>query len=355
MPSSFRDRVLAELTDRAWLQAMLDAERALAVAEAAVGTIPSDAAAAIAAVCERRALRPGAHRDRGTARREPGRAARARVAPARRRRAGRVRALRGDEPGHRRHGRDAGLGARARARARGRGRGRSSVRDTRPRAPGHADGRAHAPAAGPADDLRAEGRGLARRCHRVEAPGRRGTRTPGRAARRGRGHPRVAGRGRPAGARGHGARARAGRAHAAVAHDARTGRRARRGAGRPVGIAREDRTRHRPAGADRGRRGRRAARAWPGRLVDAAAQAQSGRVDAHAGMRSSRARLRGPAHGCARAGARARAPAPGTPSGTVLPVRSRRPRGRQARCTASSRGSWSGRSRCARTWISPAA
>jgi 3-carboxy-cis,cis-muconate cycloisomerase len=45
------DRVLAELTDRAWLQAMLDAERALAVSEAAVGTIPSDAAAAIAAVC----------------------------------------------------------------------------------------------------------------------------------------------------------------------------------------------------------------------------------------------------------------------------------------------------------------
>ncbi len=46
------DRVLAELTDRAWLQAMLDAERALAVSEAAVGTIPSDAAAAIAAVCD---------------------------------------------------------------------------------------------------------------------------------------------------------------------------------------------------------------------------------------------------------------------------------------------------------------
>ena len=45
------DRVLAELSDRAWLQAMLDAERALAVAEAAVGAIPSDAAAAIAAVC----------------------------------------------------------------------------------------------------------------------------------------------------------------------------------------------------------------------------------------------------------------------------------------------------------------
>jgi 3-carboxy-cis,cis-muconate cycloisomerase len=45
------ERVLAELTDRAWLQAMLDAERALALAEAAVGAIPSEAAAAIAEAC----------------------------------------------------------------------------------------------------------------------------------------------------------------------------------------------------------------------------------------------------------------------------------------------------------------
>jgi 3-carboxy-cis,cis-muconate cycloisomerase len=45
------DRVLAALTDRAWLQALLDAERALAVSEAAVGVIPPDAATAIAAVC----------------------------------------------------------------------------------------------------------------------------------------------------------------------------------------------------------------------------------------------------------------------------------------------------------------
>jgi 3-carboxy-cis,cis-muconate cycloisomerase len=43
--------LLDELGDRAWLQAMLDAERALAVAEAAAGVIPAAAAEAIAAAC----------------------------------------------------------------------------------------------------------------------------------------------------------------------------------------------------------------------------------------------------------------------------------------------------------------
>jgi 3-carboxy-cis,cis-muconate cycloisomerase len=41
-----------ELTDRAFLQAMLDAERALAVASARVGIVPEGAAAAIAAACQ---------------------------------------------------------------------------------------------------------------------------------------------------------------------------------------------------------------------------------------------------------------------------------------------------------------
>ena len=43
--------LLDELGDRAWLQAMLDSERALARAEAAVGVIPAEAAEAIAAAC----------------------------------------------------------------------------------------------------------------------------------------------------------------------------------------------------------------------------------------------------------------------------------------------------------------
>ena len=43
--------LLDELGDRAWLQAMLDSERALAQAEAAAGLIPAEAVEAIAAAC----------------------------------------------------------------------------------------------------------------------------------------------------------------------------------------------------------------------------------------------------------------------------------------------------------------
>ena len=46
------DWLLAAVSDRAWLQAMLDAERSLASAAAQAGVIPADAAEAIAAVCE---------------------------------------------------------------------------------------------------------------------------------------------------------------------------------------------------------------------------------------------------------------------------------------------------------------
>jgi 3-carboxy-cis,cis-muconate cycloisomerase len=45
------EHVLAALSDRAWLQAMLDAERALATSEAGLGVIPDEAAAAIALAC----------------------------------------------------------------------------------------------------------------------------------------------------------------------------------------------------------------------------------------------------------------------------------------------------------------
>jgi 3-carboxy-cis,cis-muconate cycloisomerase len=47
VPAEFRDA----LSDRAWLQAMLDVERALAAAEAKAGVIPGEAAEAIAAAC----------------------------------------------------------------------------------------------------------------------------------------------------------------------------------------------------------------------------------------------------------------------------------------------------------------
>jgi 3-carboxy-cis,cis-muconate cycloisomerase/3-oxoadipate enol-lactonase len=45
-------RADSELSDRAWLQALLDAERALAVAEHRAGIVPEAAAAAIAAACQ---------------------------------------------------------------------------------------------------------------------------------------------------------------------------------------------------------------------------------------------------------------------------------------------------------------
>jgi 3-carboxy-cis,cis-muconate cycloisomerase len=45
------EHVLAQLTDRAWLQAMLDVERALATTEASLGLIPASAAAAIVPAC----------------------------------------------------------------------------------------------------------------------------------------------------------------------------------------------------------------------------------------------------------------------------------------------------------------
>src|SRR5215207_2494290 len=48
VPAEFREA----LSDRAWLQAMMDAERALAAAEARAGVISPEAAEAIAAACE---------------------------------------------------------------------------------------------------------------------------------------------------------------------------------------------------------------------------------------------------------------------------------------------------------------
>ena len=45
------DDVREAVSDRAWLQALLDSERALALAEARAGVIPADAAEAIAAAC----------------------------------------------------------------------------------------------------------------------------------------------------------------------------------------------------------------------------------------------------------------------------------------------------------------
>jgi 3-carboxy-cis,cis-muconate cycloisomerase len=54
------DDVAEATSERAWLQAMLDAEAALAAAEADVGVVPSAAAEAIAAACDAARFDPGA-------------------------------------------------------------------------------------------------------------------------------------------------------------------------------------------------------------------------------------------------------------------------------------------------------
>jgi 3-carboxy-cis,cis-muconate cycloisomerase len=63
VPTEFRDA----LSDRAWLQAMLDAERALAAAEASAGVIPREAAEAIAAACRADRFDPVEIADQGRA------------------------------------------------------------------------------------------------------------------------------------------------------------------------------------------------------------------------------------------------------------------------------------------------
>jgi 3-carboxy-cis,cis-muconate cycloisomerase len=63
VPAEFRDA----LSDGAWLQALLDAERALAAAEAHAGVIPAEAAEAIAAACRAERFDPAAIGDEGRA------------------------------------------------------------------------------------------------------------------------------------------------------------------------------------------------------------------------------------------------------------------------------------------------
>jgi 3-carboxy-cis,cis-muconate cycloisomerase len=63
VPAEFR----AAVSDRAWLQAMLDVERALAAAEAQAGVIPAEAAEAIAAACSSERFDPVQLGDEGRA------------------------------------------------------------------------------------------------------------------------------------------------------------------------------------------------------------------------------------------------------------------------------------------------
>ena len=82
VPAEFRDAT----SDTAWLHAMLDAESALAGAEAQAGVIPAAAAEAIAAACRAEVFDAAALFEAGRAAGQPGRAARPRAARRRRRR-----------------------------------------------------------------------------------------------------------------------------------------------------------------------------------------------------------------------------------------------------------------------------
>ena len=99
-----RGPVAAATSARAWVQAMLDAEAALAAAQADAGDIPAVAAAAIAEVCVAERFDLDELFAEAALGGNPVIAARATAARAGRSGAGRARPSRRDEPGHRRRG-----------------------------------------------------------------------------------------------------------------------------------------------------------------------------------------------------------------------------------------------------------
>src|SRR5215211_6482694 len=190
-------------SDGAWLQAMLDVERALAAAEARGGSLPG----------------------------ESSRAPRSRRAGGGRRRRRAVRPPQRDEPGHPRHGVHARGETRGRHDPRIAGGSLWGVRAARRGAPCDADDRPDATPAGAADDVRAQGRRVAPGCPRGSGAAASDSRgTTRRAARRPSRNDGI-----PAGEAALGG-ARTGRARGPVAHQPRPDRRGRlRAAGAGAG------------------------------------------------------------------------------------------------------------------------
>ncbi len=154
----------AVFCDEATIARYVEVEVALAAAEASVGVIPKDAAAAIKRLARADAIDRRRAQGRDRSRRLPDRRHRA---PARQavRRGGALRALGRHHPGHhgQRHGAAAARGTAADRRRPGRARGRA--RRTGRQASRHGDGGAHAPAARLAGHLRLQGGRLARHDH----------------------------------------------------------------------------------------------------------------------------------------------------------------------------------------------
>ena len=255
---------------------------------------------------------------RAAARRQPGRPAGARAHRAGARGRRRLGAPRRDEPGRPRHRRDARRPARARADRRRPGRrGGGRGARWRRRHRGTVARRAHAAAAGAADDVRPEGRRLARRARRgarAAWPTCASACPPSSSAARWARSPRSATHG-PAVAAGMAERARAGRARAALAHDrTRPGRRSPCALGVAAGVLAKVARDIVAARPDRGRRGRRGAapgRAAPRRCRTSATRWRpSRRSPAPSGCPGS-------SPPCSRRWRRSTSapPAPGTPSG----------------------------------------
>ena len=298
-----RGRVREAVGDAAWLQAMLDAEAALARASAEVGLISAADAETIASACG------AAHYDAA----QLGEQAASSGNPA----VPLVKALtsgwKGPAAGHVHSGATSQdivdtaamlVAHRAAGAAPGRPRGRlGRRRATRAGAPRHPARRPDAAPAGRSGHPRAEGGGLAHGPRRRDRPPEDGPRgAPRRAARRRRRHPRLAGRSRRRRHGGHGTGPRTRTAGAPVAHDPHPARGARGRAGHGLRRRGEDRPRRHAPGPDRGGGGRRGR---GGRLLDDAAQAQPRRGDQRRRVRRAGARARRDAP--RRDGARARA------------------------------------------------
>ena len=243
--------------------AMLEAERALATAEATAGVDAGAAAGRSPSAAGPELFDPRRLAEARPCRRKPGRAARARAARAGRRRRGRLRALRRDQPGHHRHARRCSSpGGRSALVAGELGAVAGELRARWPSAPVDPDGSSDAAAAGGADDVRLQGRRLADRgAGRPGAAARARGAPPARAARRSRRHPRGAGRARARG--GAAVRRELGLAEPALPWHADRTAVAELGAALAdlCGCARQDRLRPGAAFADGGGRGRGGGRA----------------------------------------------------------------------------------------------
>ena len=228
----------------------------------------------------RGAVRPGSPRGRGDGGGQSGHSGRAasdRAGGGIRRAGGALRPLGCDQPGHPGYRPGAAAPGGGAGRDRPACAGRRRRRGPRPALPRRHDGRPHLAAAGNADHVRPEGGGLGRRPRPGAAPPASRPRRRARPAVRGRdGHsgvPRVTGSRRD---RSVGRLARVAGARHPLARPPRPVHAARRRARDRGRHGWQDRARHRPARPDRSRRGGRGGGAGTRRLVDDAAETESG-------------------------------------------------------------------------------